>query len=100
MSGNEMKYIQEAFDQNWVVPLGPNVNKFEEELKRFVVSAAPRETAVEDYPQSIMPHEVDPEKLGRVSRRCPAQRQAGGGTGQRYGGCPSGSYRPRRESWR
>lgn len=26
MSGNEMKYIQEAFDANWVVPLGPNVN--------------------------------------------------------------------------
>ncbi len=36
MSGNEMKYIQEAFDTNWVVPLGPNVNAFEEELKRFV----------------------------------------------------------------
>ena len=26
MGGNEMKYIQEAFDTNWVVPLGPNVN--------------------------------------------------------------------------
>ena len=36
MSGNEMKYIQEAFDTNWVVPLGPNVNAFEEELRRFV----------------------------------------------------------------
>lgn len=36
MSGNEMKYIQEAFDTNWVVPLGPNVNAFEEDLKRFV----------------------------------------------------------------
>ena len=36
MSGNEMKYIQEAFDTNWVVPLGPNVNGFEEDLKRFV----------------------------------------------------------------
>lgn len=67
MSGNEMRYIQEAFDQNWVVPLGPNVNKFEEELKRFVVSAAPRETVVEDYPQSIMPHENDPEKLWTVA---------------------------------
>lgn len=38
MSGNEMKYIQEAFDTNWVVPLGPNVNAFEEDLKRFVGS--------------------------------------------------------------
>ena len=36
MSGNEMKYVQEAFDTNWVVPLGPNVNGFEEDLKKFV----------------------------------------------------------------
>lgn len=36
MSGNEMKYIQEAFDTNWVVPLGPNVNGFEADLKNFV----------------------------------------------------------------
>ena len=35
MSGNEMKYIQEAFDTNWVVPLGPNVNGFEADLKVF-----------------------------------------------------------------
>ena len=40
MSGNEMKYIQEAFDTNWVVPLGPNVNAVEEELKRFVDPSA------------------------------------------------------------
>lgn len=36
MSGNEMKYIQEAFDTNWVVPLGPNVNAFEQDLEQFV----------------------------------------------------------------
>ena len=36
MSGNEQKYIQEAFDTNWVVPLGPNVNGFEDDLKHFV----------------------------------------------------------------
>ncbi|MCM1036268.1 MAG: aminotransferase class I/II-fold pyridoxal phosphate-dependent enzyme [Bacteroides sp.] len=36
MSGNEMKYIREAFDDNWVVPLGPNVNGFEDDLKAFV----------------------------------------------------------------
>ena len=35
MSGEEQKYIQEAFDTNWVVPLGPNVNAFEEELANF-----------------------------------------------------------------
>ena len=36
MSGNEMAYIQEAFDTNWVVPLGPNVNGFESDLEHFV----------------------------------------------------------------
>lgn len=36
MSGKEMGFIQEAFDTNWVVPLGPNVNAFEQELERFV----------------------------------------------------------------
>lgn len=38
MSGNEQKFIQEAFDTNWVVPLGPNVNGFEDDLKAFVES--------------------------------------------------------------
>lgn len=36
MSGNEMKFIQDAFDTNWVVPLGPNVNGFEKDLEEFV----------------------------------------------------------------
>ena len=35
MSGKEQSFIQEAFDTNWVVPLGPNVNGFEEDLKQF-----------------------------------------------------------------
>lgn len=36
MSGKEQDFIREAFDTNWVVPLGPNVNAFEEELKHFI----------------------------------------------------------------
>ncbi len=36
MGGNELKYIHEAFDENWVAPLGPNVNGFEEDLERFL----------------------------------------------------------------
>lgn len=36
MSGKEMDFIKEAFDQNWVVPLGPNVNGFEKDLEAFV----------------------------------------------------------------
>ena len=39
MSGEEQKYIKEAFDTNWVVPLGPNVNAFEENLAAFVSGA-------------------------------------------------------------
>ena len=34
--GLEQKYVKEAFDTNWVVPLGPNVNGFEADLKEFV----------------------------------------------------------------
>lgn len=36
MSGMEMNFIQEAIDTNWVVPIGPNVNAFEDELADFV----------------------------------------------------------------
>ncbi len=36
LSGNEQKFVQEAFDSNWVVPLGPNVNGFEKDLEDFV----------------------------------------------------------------
>ena len=35
-AGLEQKYIKEAFDTNWVVPLGPNVNGFEKDLETFV----------------------------------------------------------------
>ena len=35
-AGLEQKYIKEAFDTNWVVPLGPNVNGFEKDLENFV----------------------------------------------------------------
>ncbi|MBC8374041.1 MAG: DegT/DnrJ/EryC1/StrS family aminotransferase [Planctomycetes bacterium] len=36
MGGEERRFVQEAFDTNWVVPLGPNVTGFEEDLKRFL----------------------------------------------------------------
>lgn len=36
MSSKEQMYIKEAFDTNWVVPLGPNVNGFEKDLEEFV----------------------------------------------------------------
>jgi len=40
-AGLEQKYIKEAFDTNWVVPLGPNVNGFEHDLEEFVNSLTP-----------------------------------------------------------
>ena len=36
MGGTELHYIQEAFDTNWIAPLGPNVNAFEKDLKLFL----------------------------------------------------------------
>jgi dTDP-4-amino-4,6-dideoxygalactose transaminase len=36
MGGNELKYIHEAFDKNWVAPLGPNVDGFENDLEEFL----------------------------------------------------------------
>ena len=46
MSGKEQGFIKEAFDTNWVAPLGANVNAFEEDLKRFATkldsSASPQ----------------------------------------------------------
>ena len=36
MGGNELKYVNEAFDANWVAPLGPNVDSFEKDLESFL----------------------------------------------------------------
>ncbi|CAM4308247.1 DegT/DnrJ/EryC1/StrS family aminotransferase [Flavobacterium terrigena] len=36
MGGTEQKYVNEAFDTNWVAPLGPNVNNFETDLENYL----------------------------------------------------------------
>ena len=36
MGGNERNFVQEAFDTNWVAPLGPNVNGFEKDLEEYL----------------------------------------------------------------
>lgn len=36
MGGTEQKYVQEAFDTNWVAPLGPNVNNFETDIEHYL----------------------------------------------------------------
>ena len=38
MSGKELDFIKEAFDENWVVPLGPNVDGFEEDLSKYLAT--------------------------------------------------------------
>jgi dTDP-4-amino-4,6-dideoxygalactose transaminase len=38
MGGGELKYIQEAFDSNWIAPLGPNVDAFERDLGKYLGS--------------------------------------------------------------
>ena len=45
MSGREMGFIKEAFDTNWVVPMGPNVNGFEKDLEEFVNRVTPLHSA-------------------------------------------------------
>jgi|TARA_B110000037_G_scaffold24189_2_gene27821 dTDP-4-amino-4,6-dideoxygalactose transaminase len=37
MGGKEQEYIQEAFDTNWIAPLGPNIQKFEESIENYLV---------------------------------------------------------------
>ena len=42
MSGAEQRFIDEAFADSWVVPLGPNVDGFEEDLKKFLTEGDPQ----------------------------------------------------------
>ena len=52
MSGREQEFIQEAFDTNWVVPLGPNVNAFERSLRDFLIGD--RELQIENEGMRIV----------------------------------------------
>ena len=36
MGGNEQKYVNEAFESNWIAPLGPNVTGFEQDLETYL----------------------------------------------------------------
>ena len=50
--GLEQKYIKEAFDTNWVVPLGPNVNGFEKDLEEFLRPIGSKRPEVERVGQN------------------------------------------------
>jgi len=36
MGGTEQKYVQEAFDTNWVAPIGANIDRFEESIEKYI----------------------------------------------------------------
>ncbi|MGM1056645.1 MAG: DegT/DnrJ/EryC1/StrS family aminotransferase [Bacteroidota bacterium] len=40
MGGTEINYIHEAFEKNWIAPLGPNVNGFEEDIQKYLISTS------------------------------------------------------------
>ena len=54
MSGKEQDFIKEAFDTNWVVPLGPNVNGFEKDLENFVNDVKPEAGVASDKSTSSL----------------------------------------------
>ena len=60
-AGWEQKYVKEAFDTNWVVPMGPNVNAFEKDLEAFVVSPQPSPKGKGD---DFGVHTADPRLYG------------------------------------
>ena len=46
MGGSEKNYVNEAFDNNWVAPLGPNVNGFEQDISNYIEIKIQFHTAV------------------------------------------------------
>ena len=60
-AGWEQKYVKEAFDTNWVVPMGPNVNAFEKDLEAFVASPQPSPKGKGD---DLGVHTADPRLYG------------------------------------
>ena len=63
-AGLEQKYVKEAFDTNWVVPMGPNVNAFEDELTRFVASKASPKSSPDGKDLGV--HTADPMWYGML----------------------------------
>ena len=66
MSGKEMDFINEAFAENWVLPLGPNVNGLEKDLERMFIPTAdsmPKDGVTVQSPDLLLSH--DPALLER-----------------------------------
>ena len=59
MGGREQEFIQEAFDTNWVVPLGPNVNAFEKALRDFLIENGEKQVVAAAEGNRILVVEYD-----------------------------------------
>lgn len=66
-AGLEQKYIKEAFDTNWVVPLGPNVNGFEKDLEAFVNDTLGSGPSAESKTSSFGPDPLGPSAESETS---------------------------------
>ena len=65
--GIEQKYIKEAFDTNWVVPLGPNVNGFEKDLEQFIILCKQSEQVRAHNAQCIITPELKEKRVVALS---------------------------------
>ena len=71
-TGEEQKYINEAFDTNWVVPLGPNVNGFEKDLEMFLRpfgSKRPEVERVNEDKADVQTTPTPPDSGGELNKR-------------------------------
>ena len=65
--GFEKEYVKEAFDTNWIAPLGENVNKFEEDIAKYVeriIVMNHGHVAFDDTPKKVFAHYKELEKIG------------------------------------
>ena len=64
MSGREQDFIKEAFDTNWVVPMGPNVNGFEKDLEEFVNKIENEECRMQNSSSCTPNHQLTKRVVG------------------------------------
>lgn len=91
-AGLEQKYIKEAFDTNWVVPMGPNVNAFEKDLADFVNSKHRCSNDCDPNAATGTPAEPNTNSCGNgcTSNSAATGSIAGSGKGSGEGYCGSG----------
>ena len=61
MGGTEMSYMQEAYDSNWIAPLGPNVTAFEEALEKYGSEGSGKNLPFSSLSEDLKKKEEDKE---------------------------------------